>query len=74
MQVNKADLQLIGGLHINAVNLPFDRNLILLICPLQAKDPKSFWYKAHIMETWLTQHCASKESSGHRCKSGQEPG
>ena len=38
-QRREADLQLIGSLHINAVDLPFDGNFILLISSLQAKDP-----------------------------------
>lgn len=34
-----ADLQLIRGLDINAIDLPLDSNHILLICILQANDP-----------------------------------
>ena len=36
MQKKQADLQLIRCFHIDAVNLPINRDLILLVYPLQA--------------------------------------
>ena len=58
VQVKQADLQLIRGFHINAVNLSVDRDHVLLICALQAGAFSLLCTNESNMATCLRQHAS----------------